>query len=155
MNGVNKVIIVGNLGADPEARYTADGNAVTNIRVATTDKWKDKESGEVKESTEWHRIVFFGRTAEVAAKYLKKGSPCYVEGKLKTRKWQDKEGADRYSTEIVADNLQLLERAQQGEPEQQAPAPAQAQQQRRPTQPVPVKGRPSHSLADMDDDIPF
>ena len=101
MNGVNKVIIVGNLGADPEARYTADGNAVTNIRVATTDKWKDKESGEVKESTEWHRIVFFGRIAEVAAKYLKKGSPCYVEGKLKARKWQDKEGADRYSTEEI------------------------------------------------------
>jgi single-strand DNA-binding protein len=155
MNGVNKVIIVGSLGADPEARYTADGNAVTNIRVATTEKWKDKESGDMKEATEWHRIVFFGRTAEVAAKYLKKGSPCYVEGKLKTRKWQDKEGNDRYSTEIVADNLQLLERAKLAEDDSEAPQQPAPQQPRKPTQPVQVKGRPSKLLEDMPDDIPF
>jgi single-strand DNA-binding protein len=101
MASVNKVIIVGNLGADPETRYTPGGDAVTNIRVATTDRWKDKASGEMKEATEWHRISFFGRLAEVAGEYLKKGSQVYVEGSLRTRKWQDKEGQDRYSTEVV------------------------------------------------------
>lgn len=108
MASVNKVILVGNLGADPETRYLPSGDAVTNIRLATTDRYKDKSSGEFKELTEWHRVVFFGRLAEIAAEYLKKGSPAYVEGRIRTRKWQDQSGQDRYSTEIVADSLQLL-----------------------------------------------
>jgi len=108
MASVNKVIIVGNLGADPETRYTPGGDAITNIRVATTDKWKDKASGEMKEATEWHRIAFFGRLAEVAGEYLKKGSQVYIEGSLRTRKWQDKDGQDKYMTEIVANQMQML-----------------------------------------------
>src|SRR3981189_3448859 len=107
MASVNKVIIVGNLGADPETRYTPSGDAVTNIRVATTDRWKDKASGEMKEATEWHRVAFFGRLAEVAGEYLKKGSQVYVEGSLRTRKWQDKEGKERTTTEIVAERMQM------------------------------------------------
>src|SRR3954469_2969431 len=107
MASVNKVIVVGNLGADPETRFLPSGEAVTNIRVATTDKWKDKASGEMKEATEWHRIAFFGRLAEIAGQYLKKGSQVYVEGQLRTRKWQDKDGQDRYSTEIRADTMQM------------------------------------------------
>src|SRR5205809_809740 len=108
MASVNKVILVGNLGADPETKYLPSGDAVTNIRIATTDRWKDKASGEMKEATEWHRIAFFGRLAEIAGEYLKKGSQVYVEGRIRTRKWQDKEGQDRYSTEIVADSMQML-----------------------------------------------
>jgi single-strand DNA-binding protein len=107
MASVNKVILVGNLGKDPETRYTTGGDAVTNIRIATTDTWKDK-AGEKQEKTEWHSIVFFGRQAEIAAEYLKKGRQIYVEGRLQTRKWQDKEGQDRYTTEIVADRMQML-----------------------------------------------
>src|SRR5215217_4913781 len=107
MASVNKVILIGNLGKDPETRYLPSGDAVTNISVATTDTWKDK-SGEKQEHTEWHRVAFFGKTAEIAGEYLKKGSPVYVEGRIRTRKWQDKEGQDRYSTEIVADRMQLL-----------------------------------------------
>src|SRR5436189_5323496 len=114
MASVNKVIIVGNLGADPETRYTPSGDAVTNIRVATTDRWKDKTSGEMKEATEWHRIAFFGRLAEVAGEYLKKGSQVYVEGSLRTRKWQNKDGQDRYSTEIRADEMKMLGRREGG-----------------------------------------
>src|SRR5258707_14682069 len=114
MASVNKVIIVGNLGADPETRYTPGGDAVTNIRVATTDKWKDKASGEMKEATEWHRIAFFGRLAEVAGEYLKRGSQVYVEGSLRTRKWQDKDGQDRYSTDIRGDVMQMLGRREGG-----------------------------------------
>ena len=107
MASVNKVILIGNLGKDPEVRYLPSGDAVTNISVATTDTWKDK-SGEKQEHTEWHRVAFFGKTAEIAGEYLKKGSPVYVEGRIRTRKWQDKEGNDKYSTEIVADRMQLL-----------------------------------------------
>src|SRR5688500_9633071 len=107
MASVNKVILIGNLGKDPETRYLSSGDAVTNISVATTDTWKDK-SGEKQEHTEWHRVAFFGKTAEIAGEYLKKGSPVYVEGRIRTRKWQDKEGNDKYSTEIVADRMQLL-----------------------------------------------
>src|SRR3954468_20463711 len=107
MASVNKVILIGNLGKDPEVRYLPSGDAVTNISVATTDQWKDK-SGEKQEHTEWHRVAFFGKTAEIAGEYLKKGSPVYIEGRIRTRKWQDKEGQDRYSTEIVADRMQLL-----------------------------------------------
>ena len=109
MASVNKVIILGNLGQDPETRYLPSGSAIVNLRVATTRNWKDKQSGEKREQTEWHTIVFFDRLAEIAAEYLKKGSPVYVEGRLQTRKWQDKEtGKDRYSTEIVATEMQLL-----------------------------------------------
>ena len=106
--GINKVIVLGNLGADPDARYMPNGNAVTNISVATTDSWKDKESGERMEKTEWHRVVFFGRLAEIASEYLQKGSQVYVEGRLQTRKWEDKEGNDRWTTEIVANEMQML-----------------------------------------------
>ncbi|MFM7226775.1 MAG: single-stranded DNA-binding protein, partial [Betaproteobacteria bacterium] len=108
MASVNKVIIVGNLGRDPETRYMPSGDAITNIAVATTDKWKDKSTGEQKEATEWHRISFFGRLAEVAGQYLKKGSQVYIEGKLRTRKYTDKDGVEKYSTEIVADVMQML-----------------------------------------------
>ena len=106
--GVNKVILIGNLGNDPEVRYTAGGAAVANVSIATTESWKDKESGEQQEKTEWHRVVFFNRLAEIVAEYLKKGSQVYVEGRLQTRKWQDKEGNDKYSTEIVANEMQML-----------------------------------------------
>jgi single-strand DNA-binding protein len=106
--GVNKVIIVGNLGKDPETRYMPSGSAVTNLSVATTEAWKDKQSGDQQERTEWHKVAMFGRLAEIAAEYLRKGSQIYIEGKLRTRKWQDKEGKDRYTTEIVADEMQML-----------------------------------------------
>ena len=108
MASVNKVIIVGNLGRDPEMRTFPSGDRVANVTIATTDKWKDKNSGEMKEATEWHRVVFNGRLAEIAGEYLKKGRPVYVEGRLKTRKWQDKEGKDVYTTEVIAENMQLL-----------------------------------------------
>ena len=108
MASVNKVILIGNLGADPETRFLPSGEAVCNIRIATTEKWKDRASGETKEATEWHRIALFGRQAEVAGEYLKKGSPVYIEGRIQTRKWQDKEGKDQYTTEIRADRMQLL-----------------------------------------------
>ena len=107
MASVNKVIIIGNLGRDPETRYMPDGGAICNISVATTDKWKDK-NGEMQEKTEWHRVAFFGKLAEIAGEYLKKGSQVYVEGRLQTRKWQDKDGQDKYSTEIVANQMQML-----------------------------------------------
>jgi len=106
--GVNKVIIVGNLGKDPETRYMPSGSAVTNLRIATTEAWKDKQTGDQQERTEWHSVAMFGRLAEIAAEYLRKGSQVYIEGKLRTRKWQDKEGKDRYTTEIVADEMQML-----------------------------------------------
>ena len=110
MASINKVILVGNLGRDPETRYTPDGAAITNISVATTDKWKDKQSGESREATEWHRVAFFGKLAEIAGQYLKKGSQVYIEGRLRTRKWQDKEGNDRYTTEVVARTFQFLDK---------------------------------------------
>lgn len=108
MASINKVILIGNLGRDPEVRYTPSGAAVCNISLATTRSWKDKNSGEKVEETEWHRVVFYDRLAEVVGEYLKKGSPAYIEGRLKTRKWQDKDGKDQYTTEIVAESLQLL-----------------------------------------------
>jgi single-strand DNA-binding protein len=151
MASVNKVILVGNLGADPETRYMPSGDAITNIRIATTDRWKDKASGEMKEATEWHRIAFFGRLAEIAGQYLKKGSQVYVEGRIRTRKWQDKEGQDRYTTEIVADAMQLLgKREGMGE----APPPREAGEPA-PAGVKPAAKKPATSLADMDDDIPF
>jgi single-strand DNA-binding protein len=106
--GINKVILVGNLGADPETRYTASGSAITNIRVATSESWRDKASGELQERTEWHRVVFFNRLAEIAGEYLRKGSQVYIEGSLRTRKWQDQSGQDRYTTEVVANEMQML-----------------------------------------------
>ncbi|MBR9814005.1 single-stranded DNA-binding protein [bacterium] len=106
--GINKVILVGNLGQDPETRYMPSGGAVTNIRIATSESWKDKQTGEAKERTEWHTVVFFGRLAEIAGEYLKKGRQVYVEGSLRTRKWQGKDGQDRYSTEVVASEMQML-----------------------------------------------
>ena len=106
--GVNKVILIGNLGADPETRYTASGSAVTNIRLATTDSWRDRQSGERQERTEWHRVVFFSRLAEIAAEYLRKGSQCYIEGQIRTNKWQGQDGQDRYTTEIIANEMQML-----------------------------------------------
>ncbi|NIE67905.1 single-stranded DNA-binding protein [Burkholderia sp. Ax-1719] len=108
MASVNKVILVGNLGAEPEVRYLPSGDAVANIRLATTDRYKDKASGEFKEMTEWHRVAFFGRLAEIVSQYLKKGSSVYIEGRIRTRKWQAQDGTDRYSTEIVADQMQML-----------------------------------------------
>jgi single-strand DNA-binding protein len=150
MASVNKVIIVGNLGADPETRYLPSGEAVTNIRVATTDKWKDKASGEMKEATEWHRISFFGRLAEVAGEYLKKGSQVYVEGSLRTRKWQDKDGQERYSTDVRADALQMLGSRQggggMGERTERAESGA--------ARPAAAK-KPAGKFDDMEDDIPF
>jgi single-strand DNA-binding protein len=155
MASVNKVIVVGNLGADPETRYLPSGEAVTNIRVATTDKWKDKASGEMKEATEWHRISFFGRLAEIAGEYLKKGSQVYVEGSLRTRKWQDKEGHDRYSTEIRADVMQMLgSRAGSGEPRGAASGADQAEAKAEPAA-RPAAKKPAGKFDDMADDIPF
>ena len=156
MASVNKVILIGNLGADPETRYLPSGDAVTNIRIATSEKWKDK-SGEQQEHTEWHRVAFFGKTAEIAGEYLKKGSPVYVEGRIRTRKWQDKEGQERYSTEIVADRMQLLG-ARSGGAEGMPREPAAA------AAGVPAGGKPppqqqqqkkSGAFDTMDDDIPF
>jgi single-strand DNA-binding protein len=148
--GVNKVILVGNLGNDPDTRYTANGAAVANISLATTDSWRDKESGETQERTEWHRIVFFNRLAEIVSEYLKKGSQVYIEGRLQTRKWQDKEGNDRYTTEIVANEMQMLGGRGGGAsagapPMSESAAPPQQQQAK------------SAASADdfVDDDIPF
>jgi single-strand DNA-binding protein len=153
MASVNKVIIVGNLGADPETRYMPSGEAVTNVRVATTDRWKDKSSGDMKEATEWHRIAFFGRLAEISGEYLKKGSQIYVEGKLRTRKWQDKDGNDRYSTEIIGDTMQMLGRREGGgEPRAEsagAPRGEGAGAARAPAK------KPAGKFDDMEDDIPF
>jgi single-strand DNA-binding protein len=159
MASVNKVILIGNLGRDPETRYSADGAAITNIRIATTDRWKDKATGEMKEQTEWHTVVFFGRLAEIAGEYLRKGRPVYVEGRLRTRKWQDKEGQDRYTTEVVADNMQLLgSREGAGAPPAEADDAAdnstRGQAPARTAGPRPA-GKPGANIADMDDDIPF
>lgn len=152
--GINKVIIVGNLGQDPEVRYTTSGSAVTNISVATSEMWKDKSTHEDVTKTEWHRIVFFGKLAEIAGEYLRRGSQVYVEGKLQTRKWQDQNGQDRYTTEIVANELQMLGARQGGGGQapfanQQAPS-APPPQNRGPQQ----TSQPSFDDFD-DDDIPF
>ena len=155
MASVNKVIIVGNLGADPETRYTPGGDAVTNIRVATTDKWKDKTSGEMKEATEWHRIAFFGRLAEVAGEYLKKGSQVYVEGSLRTRKWQDKDGQDRYSTDIRADVMQMLGRREGGGAPRDEGAPRGGGESKGGGDAKPAQKKPAGKFDDMEDDIPF
>ena len=156
MASVNKVILVGNLGADPETRYMPNGDPITNIRLATTFRWKDKQSGENKEETEWHRVVFRTRLAEIAGEYLKKGSPVYVEGRIRTRKWQDKDGQDRYTTEIMADNMQLLgSRGGAGEPRmEREPAEATAGASGGAAKPA-AKKPAAGGLGEMEDDIPF
>lgn len=174
--GVNKVILVGNIGQDPETRYSANGAAITNISVATSESWKDKQTGEQQERTEWHRVVFFNRLAEIAGEYLRKGSKVYVEGALRTRKWQDNEGKDRYSTEIVASEMQMLDSRGQndgmgGGMNQSAPSPSsyggnqnggsqnQSYQNNKPGGFNQGGGQqPSHqapALDTFDDDIPF
>jgi single-strand DNA-binding protein len=165
MASVNKVIIVGNLGRDPEMRSFPSGDRVANVTIATTDRWKDKTSGEMKEATEWHRVVFNGRLAEIAGEYLRKGSQVYVEGSLRTRKWTDKDGVEKYTTEIRADQMQMLgKREGMGSPSsdddggydnapRRAPAPAS-----RPPAPAgqrPAASKPASGFDDMDDDIPF
>jgi len=150
MASVNKVIVVGNLGKDPETRFLPDGKAVCNFSVATTDTWKDKATGDKKEATEWHRISTFGRLAEICGEYLKKGSQVYIEGKLRTRKWQDKEGQDRYTTEIIADAMQMLgSRSGMGGGEAREMRDAPATGESRPAK------KPAGQFQDMDDDIPF
>jgi single-strand DNA-binding protein len=143
--GINKVILVGHLGADPETRYMPSGSAVTNLRVATSESWKDKTSGEQQERTEWHRVAMFGRLAEIAAEYLRKGSQVYVEGSLRTRKWQDKDGGDRYSTEVIANEMQML-----GGRGDSSSAPARS---------APDSSRPASTDSgppdEFNDDIPF
>ena len=147
MASVNKVIIVGNLGRDPEMRTFPSGDQVANVTIATTDKWKDKQSGEMREATEWHRVVFNGRLAEIVGQYLRKGSQVYVEGSLRTRKWTDQSGVEKYSTEIRADQMQMLG----GRPEGAAPAPAP----RPAPAPPPAQRSAGSGFDDMDDDIPF
>jgi single-strand DNA-binding protein len=153
MASVNKVILVGNLGRDPETRAMPSGDSITNIRVATTDRWKDKASGEMKEATEWHSVVFFGRLAEIASQYLRKGSQVYLEGRLRTRKWQDKEGQDRYTTEIVADQMQMLGSRASGAGDS-APRDFEPQSQAASARPAAAK-KPASAFSEMDDDIPF
>jgi single-strand DNA-binding protein len=162
MASVNKVIIVGNLGRDPEIRYMPSGDAIANIAVATSFKSKDRNTGEQKETTEWHRISFFGRLAEIVGQYLKKGSSVYVEGRLQTRKYTDKDGVEKYATDIVAEQMQMLGGRQgmggdamddvPGSYENSRPAPAPRQQQAPAARPAP---KPAPNFSDMDDDIPF
>jgi single-strand DNA-binding protein len=158
MASVNKVILIGNLGRDPETRYMPDGGAITNISIATTEQWKDKQ-GEKQEKTEWHRVAFFGKLAEIAGEYLKKGSQVYVEGRLQTRKWQDKDGADKYTTEIVANAMQMLgSRQGMGGGDRGAPdmgegggagaRPASAK-------PAGAGAKSGGKFDDFEDDIPF
>ena len=156
MASVNKVILVGNLGADPETRFMPNGDAVANIRLATTESWKDKQSGEKREITEWHRVVFYRKLAEIAGQYLKKGSSVYIEGRIRTRKWQDKEGQERYTTEIEASEMQMLGgrtgggASTSGDGSEYGNAKPAA---------APARGaapaRTAPSFAEMDDDIPF
>ncbi len=166
MASVNKVIVIGNLGRDPEVRYTPSGAAVCNVSVATTRNWKNKESGDKQEETEWHRVVFYDRLAEIAGEYLKKGRSVYVEGRLKTRKWQDKEGRDTYTTEIIAEQMQLLggrdgmgggagpSDEDSGYTPREAAAPRPAA--RAPAAaPRPAPQKSATGFDDMDDDIPF
>ncbi len=157
--GINKVILIGNLGADPEVRYTPSGGAVANLRLATTDTWRDRQSGEQQERTEWHRVVMFGRLGEIAGEYLRKGSKVYIEGRLQTRKWQDQQGQERFTTEIVANDMQMLDSRSGGsagfdadEAAQRSPGPAS-----RPPEQKPVERASNGGLPDegFDDDIPF
>jgi single-strand DNA-binding protein len=150
MASVNKVILVGNLGRDPEVRYTPNGDSITNINIATTDTWKDKATGDKKEATEWHRVVFFGKLAEIAGQYLKKGRQVYVEGALRTRKWQDKEGHERYTTEIVANEMKML-----GSREGMSDAPPRESAGGAGNRPAPAGAPAAGNFNDFEDDIPF
>ena len=157
MASVNKVILLGNLGADPEVRYMTNGEAMANIRMATTETWRDKATGDKKDATEWHRVVFFGRLAEIVKEYLKKGSSVYIEGRIRTRKWQDKEGQERYTTEIIANEMQMLGGRQSasssgGEAEFGSSMPSQPAPAASGARSAPAKKDP---FGDMDDDIPF
>ena len=143
MASVNKVILIGNLGADPESRFAPSGDAICNIRLATTETWRDKNTGERREATEWHRVSFYGKLAEIAGQYLRKGSQVYIEGSLRTRKWQDQSGQDHYSTEIRGDVMKMLGKREAGDqpaPQRQAPAP---------------KPQPAEQGGQWDDDVPF
>ncbi len=167
MASVNKVIIVGNLGRDPEVRTFPSGDRVANVTIATTDKWKDKQTGEMREATEWHRVVFNGRLAEIAEQYLRKGSQVYVEGSLRTRKWTDQSGVEKYSTEIRADQMQMLGSRQgmgqpagddsgyDSAPRRPAPASRQAPASAPAQRPAAPASKASSGFDDMDDDIPF
>ena len=148
MASINKAILIGRLGSDPVIKYTTDNNAITNISVATTDRYKDKNTGEQKEITEWHRVVFFKRLAEIAGEYLKKGSQVYIEGRLRTRKWTDQSGVEKYTTEIIADQMQMLGggRGESGEQDSEQQQPRQQQPRQRQQRPV---------ADDLEDDIPF
>lgn len=169
MASVNKVILVGNLGKDPDVRYLPDGGAVVNLALATSSSWKDKNTGEKREETEWHRVVIYGRLAEIAGEYCKKGRSVYIEGRLKTRKWQDQSGVDKYTTEIIADQMQLLGGRESGgggssmgggDDFDQSPAPSRSSggnsggNSMRSSAPAPQRSAPQ-SVADLDDDIPF
>jgi single-strand DNA-binding protein len=151
--GINKVIIIGNLGADPEVRYTPSGSAVTNIRVATTEAWKDKQSGEMQERTEWHRIVLYNRLAEIAGEYLRKGSKVYIEGSLRTNKWQDQSGNERYTTEIVANSMQMLD-SRSGGAGALDPNIVEERSNSKVASTV-VKQEEAATVGDFDDDLPF
>ena len=167
--GVNKVIIVGNCGQDPETRFMQSGGAVTNLSLATSESWKDKNTGDQQERTEWHRVVFFNRLAEIAGEYVKKGSKLYIEGSLRTRKWQGQDGQDRYTTEIVASEMQMLDSRggqqsgdydqSQGSYQQSAPQAQQQsapqQQHSAPQQSAPQQSAPQQQGVAFDDDIPF
>lgn len=158
--GINKVILVGNLGNDPEVKYMPSGGAVTNFSLATTDSWKDKTSGERVDKTEWHRVVFFNRLAEIAGEYLKKGSQVYIEGSLRTRKWQDQGGQDRYTTEIVGSEMQMLGSRSGGSSDfDQSSPPQQGARSNKPTQGQQPPRQPQQAAPqnfdDFDDDIPF
>ena len=163
MASVNKVILVGHIGADPESRFAPSGDAICNIRIATSETWKDKNTGEKKEATEWHRVSFFGKLADIAGQYLKKGSQVYIEGSLRTRKWQDKEGQDRYTTEIRGDEMKMLGRREGGgdapmraaDSGYQAPAAAAARPAPSAPRPQSQPEQSSSGFGDFDDDIPF
>jgi single-strand DNA-binding protein len=155
MASVNKVILIGNLGRDPEVRYSPSGTAVCNITIATSRRWKDKTSGDAQEETEWHRVVLYDRQAEVAGQYLKKGRPVYIEGRLKTRKWTDKDGVERYTTEVIASDLKFLGGREEGDaPQQRQATPAQqpSAEQRHAQASKPAT---KTNFDDMEDDIPF
>lgn len=156
--GINKVIIVGNIGQDPETRYTQAGAAITNISVATSETWKDKQTGAQQEKTEWHRICFFNKLAEIAGEYLRKGSKVYIEGSLRTRKWQDQSGQDRYTTEIIASEMQMLDSRETGNvsaPSQPGNANVQRTAAYPSNQQAPQQVPPQSDMEGFEDDIPF
>lgn len=152
--GINKVILIGNLGNDPDVRYTSGGSPVANISLATSETWRDKETGDQQERTEWHRIVFFGRLAEIVDEYLRKGSKVYVEGRLQTRKWQDKDGNDRYTTEIIANEMQMLDSKGSSGDFTRTPEPGEGARAQTP-RPAAPGNNPGDSSEFVDDDIPF